>query len=403
MQYHYLAADNNGKVYESELDANSLEEVLALIAKQNLKPISVKPIKEIVISRRGIFGEKITMVDKVFMMKYLSLMLKVGTDLFRAIDILVQDFKKPLLKSFLLEVKGNLGRGNPFYVSFQNHPELFSEIVVNLVKAAEGSGNLEKTLDEISKMYEAEADLKNKIRSALIYPGLLMIVSVGVVTLLVTFVLPRISVVFEGSGAEIPVYSRIILGLGSFLNQYSIFIFPLLIAGAAGAFFYFSQTNNGKTAFGRLLKKTPGVKDLLQKLALQRFASTLSSLLKAGIPFVHALEITSTAVGDVQFAAALRRIAKESVSRGVSIGDSFRKEGIFPNVVINLMAIGEKSGHVEEILNTLADFYAKEIDTSLKILVSVLEPAMLVIVGIIVASIAFAVIVPIYQLVSQYS
>src|SRR3989339_1714029 len=130
MQFHYIAADAQGKTYDGITDANSLQEVLAFIAKQNWKPLSIKPVKEIVSSRRSIFGNSITVQDKVFITKYLALMLRVGTDLFKAIDILIQDFEKPVIKSFLLEIRGNLERGNPFYISFQNHPEYFTDIVV---------------------------------------------------------------------------------------------------------------------------------------------------------------------------------------------------------------------------------------------------------------------------------
>jgi len=177
-----------------------------------------------------------------------------------------------------------------------------------------------------------------------------------------------------------------------------------LFLGLCGfAFWFFSKNENGKRIFGKFLRKTPLVKDIFLKLAIQRFSSTLASLLKAGIPFITSLEITSSAVGDDEMKRSLLRISQEGISRGVPIGEAFRKEAIFPQVVVNLIAIGEKSGHVEEILTTLADFYDKEIDEALKNFISFLEPALLVIIGLIVAGIAFSVILPIYQLVSQYS
>ncbi|MEW5805294.1 MAG: type II secretion system F family protein [Patescibacteria group bacterium] len=407
MLFHYTAADSHGKVYQADVEASSLDEVLGLIAKQDLKPISVKPLKEVVVVKDKfaglIGGGKITLQDKIFLMKYLSLMLRVGTDLFKAIDILIQDFTKPAIRNFLLEVRGNLEKGNPFYTSFQNHPEIFSGIVVNLIKAAETSGNLEQTLMEISDSYAKEADLKGKVRSALIYPVLLLTVSFAIVVLLVTFVLPRISVVFEGSGAEMPFYTRIIVSFGKFVNQHSLLVLPLLFGSLIGLGVFLFKTGRGKQISNNLLRKTPLVKDIFMKLAIQRFSATLGSLLKAGILFVTALEITAEAVGEENMRRALLRIAKEEISRGVPIGEAFKKEQIFPQVVINLIAIGEKSGHVEEILGTLAEFYEKEIDESLKTFVSFLEPALLIFIGGIVALIAFSVIIPIYQLVSQYS
>jgi len=403
MQFHYIAADAQGKTYDGITDANSLQEVLAFIAKQNWKPLSIKPVKEIVSSRRSIFGNSITVQDKVFITKYLALMLRVGTDLFKAIDILIQDFEKPVIKSFLLEIRGNLERGNPFYISFQNHPEYFTDIVVNLIKAAETSGNLENTLNEISGTYEDEAELKSKIISALVYPILLLFVSFFIVNGLIIFVVPKVSVVFESSGMPIPFFSRLILGFSAFMRRFMAIIIPLFVAGSGGLFFYFFKTLQGRRRFGSLLEKTPLVNQVIKKLTLRRFAGTLASLLRAGIPLVSSLEITASAVGDIKFQTALVRIAKERIARGVPVGDAFKQEGIFPSVVVNLISIGEKSGHIEEVLRTLADFYEKEADAALKTMVSILEPVLLMGVGLLVAFIAISVIVPIFQLVSQYN
>jgi len=402
MQFKYAAADKAGKIKEGEMEAGSIAEVLAFIAKEELRPISVKPVKVIfTVGRLGLF-EKITIEDKLFLTKYLSLMLKVGTDLFRAIDILIEDFEKPILRRFLIEVRTNLEKGNPFYTSFENHPEIFSPVVVNLIKAAESSGNLEKTLEDISISYSKEADLRARLRGALIYPTLLLFASLAIVILLVTFVLPRIASIFAETGAKIPLYSRIVLSVGLFLNRFVWIILPLFLILLTASMFFFFKTDRGRLALRNFLKRVPVVRDLLKKMALERFAATLSSLLRAGIPMLEALEITSVAVGHDDFKEALVRISRENIARGVSIGDAFRKETVFPRVVINLMAIGEKAGHLEEILVTLSRFYDNEIDSSLKALVSFVEPALLLMIGLIVATIALSVIVPIYQLVGQY-
>ena len=403
MQFHYVASDTNGKIKEGDTDGKTIEDVIAFIFQQGWKPISVKPIQEILKVNQLSFFESITLQDKIFLFKYLSLMLKVGTDLFKAIDVLLEDTDKPLMRSFLLEIRGNLERGNEFYLSFQNHPDLFSPIVVNLIKAAEASGNLESTLEEVSATYAQEAEVKNKIRSALIYPILLLTVASLIVTMLVTFVIPKIAVIFEGSDAKIPLFSAIVIGFGLFMNKNIVWVAPLTLGTIGGLAFFFTKVETGKNLLSDIARKTPLVKDLILKLALRRFATTFGSLLRAGIPFVQALEITSDAVGEEQMRQAILRIAKESIAKGVSVSDAFRKETVFPKVVINLISIGEKAGHVEEILNTLASFYEAEIDDALKTLVSVFEPVMLLFIGMIVAGIAFSVIIPIYQLVGQYS
>lgn len=403
MQFHYVASDQGGKIKEGDTDGKTLEDVIAFVFQQGWKPISVKPIQEIVKVNQITFFDRVSLQDKIFLFKYLALMLRVGTDLFKAIDVLLEDMDKPLMRSFLLEIRGNLERGNQFYLSFQNHPDLFSPITVNLIKAAEASGNLEQTLEEISFTYSQEAEVTNKIRAALIYPALLMTVATMIVLMLVTFVIPKIATIFEGSDAKIPTFSLIVITIGKFMNKNLAWIVPLFIFGIGGAIIFFTKTKTGKKVLADIARKTPLVKDLIQKIALRRFATTFGSLLRAGIPFVQALEITSDAVGEEQMRLAILRIARESIAKGVSVSDAFRKESVFPKVVINLISIGEKAGHVEEILKTLSKFYEDEIDTTLKVLVSVFEPVMLLIIGLVVAGIAFSVIIPIYQLVGQYS
>ena len=401
MQFHYLAADKNGKIIEENLDASSMEEALTIIFNKGLKPINIKPIKEIIKLKGGLFKSSMSVQDKIFLMRYLSLMLKVGTDLFKAIEFLSEDFEKPATRLFLLEVKSNLEKGNPFYTSFQNHPELFSEVDTNLIKAGEESGNLEKILDQISISYSKQADLQNKIRSALIYPVLLLVVAFVIIILLITFVIPRLSSVFSDSGVEIPAFTSILISIGNFFSKYFFIIFPLLLVIIGGLIYFFTKVPKGKILFSKFTKKLPVIKDLIQKTTLQRFSFTLSSLLKSGLSFVESLKITASAVGDEELKEILIRIADEKISSGVSIIEAFKSEQFFPQVVINLMGIGERAGRMEEVLNTLAEFYEQEIDNSLNTVMAVVEPALLVFIGLIVAGIAMAVIMPLYSMISQ--
>jgi type II secretory pathway component PulF len=402
MHYKYKAADKTGRIREGDINAANESDVLAYLSREELAPISIREVSV----KKTVFGrwsaEKITLEDKIFITKYLALMLRVGTDLFRAIDILIEDFEKPILKEFLFEIRSNLEKGNQFYIAFQNHPEFFSSITVNLIKAAEGSGNLEEALERLSRDFAKEADLKARIKGALIYPIILLVAAIMVVTLLVTFVLPRIADVFMEAGAEIPTYSRIILGIGLFLNQHLIYIAPPVLGGIGALAWYFTSVAGGRKMFRSILEKIPVVEALINKVAMARFSSTLSSLLHAGIPMVESLEITSKAVGDEDLEAALKRIAREKIARGMSIGDAFRGETGFPRLVISLMAIGEKAGRLEEILGTLSEFYSNEIDSALKSLVAFIEPVLLLGIGLVVGAIAISVIMPIYQLVGQY-
>lgn len=403
MLFHYVAQDKQGRVKEGHVSQPNLQAVLDFLASQNLKPISIRPIM-LERSKKGIKLRRdlLSLTDKVFLTKYLALMLKVGTDLFSAIDILIEDFESGPARRFLLEIRSNLEKGQPFYLAFQNHPDYFSQVVINLIKAGESAGNLEKTLEQVSSDLEREKELSSKVKSALVYPMILVAASFFMIIFLATFAIPKLSQMFLTTGQSIPAYSRLVLNVGMFLNRNLIWVILICIGLPLGLFFYFTRNKKGKIYFSSLLEKIPVVKNLVEKMALERFASVLGSLIKAGMPIIQAVEVTAQAVGNPKYEAALTRIAKEYLARGMSIGDSFKKEKIFPAIISNLLAIGEKAGHTEEILHTLSTFYESEIDVALKTLVSFIEPALLVIIGVIVGGIALSLIVPVYQLVGQF-
>ncbi|MBI5401462.1 type II secretion system F family protein [Candidatus Wolfebacteria bacterium] len=402
MKFHYVASQSGGKIIEGEMEAKGVGEVLVFLASKGLKPISLKREKELE-AKKGlrIFETSINVADKIFLTKYLALMLKIGTDLFRAIDILIADFDKPAVRSFLFEIRENLEKGQPFYLNFERHPQYFSSVFVNLVKAGESSGNLEKTFERLSIDLQKEQDLRHEIRSALIYPVLLLAVSTAVVFFLITFALPKISKVFTESGFTPPVFSRIVFSVGLFLNDYFLVIIIFLILSVLGILFLFKNIPTAKRIFQRMIRKLPVIGALLKIIAIQRFSSTFSSLLSSGIPILDALDITAQVAGDEELKQALNRISREGIAKGLTIGEAFRQETVFPKTVVNLVAISEKSGNLANILFTLSDFYESEIKASVKTMVTFVEPVLLVVIGAIVGIIALAVIVPVYQLVGS--
>lgn len=403
MQFHYIASRPDGKVIEGETDAQGMAEVLEIIASKGLRPISVKPVRTLAQGVRSrFFTERINISDQVFLTKYLGLMLKVGTDLFNAIDILIADFDKPSVKALLLEMRSNLEKGKPFYATFANYPKIFSPVFINMIKAGESSGNLEKVFDDLSVSLEREQSLRNRIKGALVYPVLLMVASVLILILLVSFALPKIAGIFLTGGFQPPLFSRVVFAIGLFFGDNLWLILSIMISGGTTFWFFFSRNIIFRRVVTRFVRKLPVIREIIRRVGVQRFASTLSSLLKSGLPIVDSLEITADAVGNEEIKTALMRISREGISKGLTIGEAFKREEAFPKVVTNLIAISEKSGHVEEILDTLSHFYESEIDASLKTLVALLEPLLLLGIGVIIAVIALAIIVPIYQLVGQF-
>ncbi|MDD3098347.1 MAG: type II secretion system F family protein [Candidatus Pacebacteria bacterium] len=403
MLFHYLAQDAKGRIKEGNVNQPNTQGVLDYLATQKLKPLSVKPLM-LENEKKDIFAFRrtLSLTDKVFLTKYLSLMLKVGTDLFSAIDILIQDFESGSARRFLLETRANLEKGKPFWNTFAQHPEYFSSVITNLIKAGETSGNLEATLSQVSINLERDRNLQTKVKSSLIYPVALLAMSLFMIVFLVIFAIPKLGEMFLSTGQTVPTYTRIVLSTGMFLNRNILIVLPLIIGIPIGLFYYFAKTKKGKELFSSFMEKVPIARDLVQKMALERFCSVLSNLIKAGMPIIQAIEVTSGAVGHPKYEAALLRVAKEHLSKGLSIGESFKKETIFPAVVSNLLAIGEKAGHTEEILKTLSEFYEVEIEGALKTLVSMIEPLLLLFLGVVVGGIALSLIVPVYQLVGQF-
>ncbi|RJP45816.1 type II secretion system F family protein [Candidatus Parcubacteria bacterium] len=401
MLYHYVAADRGSKISEGDLDVGSLNEVIQFLASKGLRPLSVKPVKEAKLAARRFFGG-ITITDKIFLTKYLALMLKVGTDLLSAIDILIADFDKPSVKALLFEIRENLGKGQPFYTAFAQHPKTFSPTFINLIKAAETSGNLQQTFDDLSTSLSREADLRGRIRAALIYPVILLVASAAIVLFLTTFALPRIAKVFLDTGIDPPLFSRIVFGVGLFIGDHATVIVTTLFLAVGFSLYFFSRVEVGRRVFDQMLRNLPLIRKIYREAAIQRFAATMSSLLRAGLPMMQTIDVTADTVGSEEFRASLRRIAEEGLSKGLTLGEAFKREAVFPRIVTNLIAISEKAGHLEEVLRALDDFYSASVDSTVRSVVATLEPLLLMGMGLLVGTIAISIIIPIYQLTTQF-
>ncbi|MDP1706621.1 MAG: type II secretion system F family protein [bacterium] len=397
MQYKYLASQPDGKIVEGEMEAKDVAAVLDFLAKQGFRPINLQPVEKNNFFTR-IFQTKINLTDQIFLSKYLALMLRIGTGLLQAINVLITDFDKPAIKALLLEIRANVERGLPLYSTFARYPKIFSQVYINLVKTGEASGNLDRVFEDVTELLSKQKDLRDQIKSALTYPVILLVGSLAILFFLTTYALPKIAGVFSQSGFQMPVFSRIVFGVGLFMGQHIFLIFGIL-AVVIMLIVYLAKTSK---IFSSIMSELPVVRDLFKKIALQRFAATMTSLIKAGLPMTEALEITAQAVSNVELQAALERISREGLAKGLTIGDAFRKEVYFPRVVVNLVAISEKAGRIEEVLAVLSDFYIKEIDSNLKTLVSFLEPFLLIFIGGIIGLIAVSVIIPIYQLTTQF-
>ena len=404
MLYKYTAYTPTGRLIEEEIEASSIGEVLLLLQKRGLKPILVKPKYRWFSLLRIKLGakKKITIEDQIFLTKYLHLMLKVGTNLIKAIEILKEDFPKPAVQDFLEEVKAGLEKGQPFWSAFAKHPKYFSPTFVATIKAGETSGKLEESFKHLSESLEKQATLRKSIKSALVYPTLLVVTSLLVVGIIVFFAMPRISKIFLSTGTEPPTFTKIIISISAFISSFGVYIVVALIVLLILIILFYKETQTGKELLIAILYQVPGLNKILEKIDLQNLCSVLASLLAAGLPLIESIEIAAETIKSPKMKEALIRIAKNRLTIGQTLEQALRSEKeSFPQVLINLIGMSEKAGHLEETLNTLAEFYTKEVDATVKGIMSIIEPVLLVFIGLVVALVALSTIVPIYQMVTK--
>jgi len=402
MLFHYTAFDQRNIYVEGDVDMPTLEDVLKYLNNQRLKPVKVIPVN---LKSNGksfsFFKKNISLTEQIFLFKYLGLMLKVGTDILKAVDVLMQDYDSGPVKLFLLQCRSNLEKGNPFYISFEQNKKVFSYVTINLIKAGEKSGTLQETLEKISLNLEKDKDLRGKVISALTYPIILMVMMVVLIVFLMIFLFPKMGSSFMQAGLKLPAFTKMLFNVSTFFNKNMPMVLSSFVLIPLILFFLIFKTSIGQKQFNKLIRKIPPIRNFLNKMALQRLTSTLSSLIKAGMPLIESLKVTSEAVGEEVFRISLSNIATY-LTQGLTIGEAFKQEKNFPKYLSNLLAIGEKAGHIDEILYTLSVFYEKEIEASLKSLVALIEPLMLVLMGGVIGTIAVSVILPMYQMLGNF-
>lgn len=397
----YEAVNKKGQVSRGEINAVNQEEVVANLLKKRLTPVVIEDKRELKHQLNTALFERFTSLDRIIIIRNLSATLRAGLSLNEALDILIADASKQVIADFLTAAKVNVLNGQQLSKTFEQHPKLFSPIIIGMIKAGEISGQLDKTLNELSQHMIKEHNLVKKVKSALAYPAILLVASIGIVVLLLVFVLPRLTKTFAQSKVDLPIITKILVKLSEIItfNFYLDFGFLVLVFWF---FSYFRKTNIGHRFFARLLFFFPASRNLVKKIVLVRLTRTLSSLIASALPISESLELTASAVGNEYYARAVLA-ANEAIRSGMQLSESFRKyPKLFPRFLTSLVAVGEKTGTLEEVLKTFADFYEEEADGALKDLTTFLEPVMLLIMGLIVGLIAVSILMPIYQLVGNF-
>ena len=386
--------NKNGAVVKGELNGQNPSLVKAHLRKQGINPTKVR--KKSGISLGGV-GKKIKSMDIALFTRQMATMMKAGVPLLQSFDIISEGFDNPNMRKLVDEVKQEVAAGNSFAASLRKKPQYFDELYCNLVESGEQAGALENLLDRIATYKEKTEALKAKIKKAMNYPIAVVVVAIIVSAILLIKVVPQFEQVFANFGAELPAFTQMVISLSQFMQEWW-FIFLIAIFAAAFTFKEaLKRSQKLRDSVDRGVLKLPIVGDILYKSAVARFARTLSTTFAAGVPLVDALDSVAGATGNVVFKNATNKI-KADVSTGMQLNFSMRTTGTFPSMAVQMTAIGEESGSLDEMLDKVASFYEAEVDNMVDGLTSLMEPIIMSVLGVLVGGLIIAMYLPIFQL-----
>lgn len=387
---------SSGLSASGELAAESEAEVIAHLRARKIIPTSVRT-KPKEISIPFLSGRVSTKELAVFTRQFAT-MINSGLPLMQCLDIQSQQVESSAFKKVLWEVMEDVESGSTLAEALRKHRTIFNDLYVNMVAAGETGGALDVVLGRLSKYLEKSAALARKIKGAMIYPAIIISVSVLAILVLLVFVIPVFATMFETFGGQLPLPTRIVLGLSTFVKKYIIFaIFGLLALGVGIK--YLRRSPKGKGLIDRLLLRLPIVGDLVRKQSIARFSRTLSTLLSSGVPILDALEITAKTSGNKVIEDSILA-ARVSISEGETIAEPLKQVGAFPPMVTQMIAIGEAAGNLDDMLNKVADFYDSEVDAAVENLTSAMEPIIIVVLGVFVGGMMVSMYLPIFKFVT---
>jgi len=392
-EFSWVATDKQGKKISGVLTASDINIARSILRKQRINITSIKKKSKPLFEA----GSKIKPMDIATFTRQMATMMKAGVPLLQSFDIIAGGLENPRLKKLVEEIKEDVAAGNPFAESLKKRPQYFDDLYVNLVSAGEQSGSLEALLDRVATYKEKSEALKAKVKKAMSYPIAVLIVAFIVSAILLIKVVPQFEDVFAGFGAELPGFTQMVVNLSRSLQANFLTVAGCVVAFIFGFKFALKSSKALRDAMDKFLLKIPIVGDIMYKSAVARFARTLSTTFAAGVPLTEALDSVAGATGNVVFINATNKI-KEDVSGGMQLNFSMRTTDIFPPLAVQMAAIGEESGALDEMLGKVATFYEDEVDLMVDNLTSLMEPFIMAVLGVLVGGLIIAMYLPIFTL-----
>ncbi|MCC6501768.1 MAG: type II secretion system F family protein [Deltaproteobacteria bacterium] len=395
----YSGKTASGELRRGEVQAGSIGQATAALRRQQILPSSIKK-KGAAIALPSIkipgMGEKVKTKDLVIFSRQFATMIDAGLPLVQCLDILASQQEKAEFKKVLIDVKASVEGGSTFADALKKHPKVFDELYVNLISAGEVGGILDTILNRLSGFLEKAEKLKGKIKGAMTYPVAVIIIACLVVTGLLLWVVPVFEDMFAGFGQALPAPTKVVVNMSRFLQHY----WYTLIGFIAGAFVglkWFYTVPKGRRIMDALFLKAPVIGDLIRKTAVARFTRTLGTMLSSGVPILEALEIVSKTAGNVIIEEAIMK-ARSSLSQGKTLAEPLIETKVFPGMVTQMIAVGESTGALDNMLTKIADFYEEEVDQAVEALTSLIEPMLMAFLGVVVGGLVIALYLPIFQI-----
>lgn len=399
MRLRYKAVTADSRIVRGLVEAKDTAEAVNYLRNKELVPVSIIEDKKNDLSQFIPFIGKVTQGDLVLFTRQLSSMLSSGLTLIKSLQILQEQMTGHAMFDVINNIVSDIEEGKNFSSAIAKYPEIFSPIYISIIRSAESAGLLDTALARMADNLEKQVKLKNTIRSALMYPAIVIVLMIGVVFIMMTVVIPQLSSLYKSMGVALPFATKVIVGL----SEFTVGFWPFIIVGLVLGIFLFRRwhhTEPGKLVMDNLLLKIPVFGRLFKVLLLTEFSRTLSLLIGSGSLVVNSLVQTADTLGNIHYRNAIIDVAKR-VENGVSIGDALSNYPLFPPILVQLVKIGEQTGKLDETLMKASEYFETEADQTVKTLTTALEPFIMIILGLGVAFLMIAVITPIYSVISE--
>ena len=403
--YEYTALNAQGKKHKGVMDADSMSAARRKIRKDGSYPVEIKETLSRGRKKKGAdkknalslqFGSRIKQQEIHVATRQLATLLGAGIPLVPALSGLIEQTTNKSLQTTITQIKDSVNEGNSLTSSLAEHPRLFSKIYVNMVQAGEASGSLDVVLERLAEVGEQQQALRSRIAAALIYPIFMAVVGIGVLFLLITFIVPSITKVFTDRDQALPLPTTMLISLSDFLQSYWIILVFLIIGLIIGIRFFIQQPK-GQRAWDTLKLSIPILSDLNIKIAAATLGRTMSSLLQSGVPLITSLQIVKNILNNVMLADVMD-LASEELEKGKSLSSVLRGNKYFTPMLVQMIAVGEQSGSLEKMLEKAAESYEKEVETKIMAMTSMIEPIMILVMGLAVSFIVISILLPIFEM-----